>query len=159
MAEEMEGFSLADLAGIDVSEIEEVRYSTLPAGGYGFEVTEADLGEDEKDGERRFFAKFDMKVVEVLTVLEAGVDKESLVGRQHIERFFVKPADPKDDVLKSIGRIRAFVADIGMPNAGELGEIIRNCKGHVFKGKIQHQVDKNDKSVVYSRLKLDPAKK
>jgi hypothetical protein len=88
---EMAGFSLADLAGIDVSDIEEVRFSSLEPGAYGFEINEADLGEDEKDGNRRFFARFDMKVVEVKTILTPGIDKESQIGKAHAERFFIDP--------------------------------------------------------------------
>lgn len=161
MADEMgAGFSLADLAGIDVSGIEEVRYSTLPAGGFGFEVTGADLGEDEKDGERRFYAKFDLKVNEVKTVIdpEAAKDKESLVGKAHSERFFIDPTKTEKEVQEAIGRIRAFITDIGMDSAGTLGDVVRNTKGHIFVGKIIKQKDKADKSIEYARLKLDPKK-
>ena len=154
-----EGFSLADLAEIDVSEIAEVRFESIPAGSYGFEITEADLAEDERDGERRFKAEFVMKIVEVKAVLEQGVDKESLINKSHTERFFIKPSEPQEDVEKSIGRIRAFIADIGMDNKGKLGDIVRAAKGHVFNGKIVKQKDKNDKSVEYARLRLDAPKK
>jgi hypothetical protein len=159
MADDMAGFSLADLADIDVSGIEEVRFSTIPAGAYGFEVIEADLGEDEKDGDRRFYAKFDLKIVEVKTVIDPNADKEGLMGKLHTERFFVTPSQPEEDVKKAIGRIRAFVTDIGMDSAGQLGAIVRGAKGHVFVGKIVKQKDKDDKTVEYSRLRLDPAKK
>lgn len=157
-SEGMSGYSLADLAEIDVSDIEEVRYSTLPAGGYEFEITEADLGEDEKDGERRFFARFDMKVVGVKAVLEQGVDKESLVGKSHNERFFVTPSDTEEKVKEAIGRIRAFITDIGQDSTGALGKIVREAKGHTFSGKIVKQKDRNDKSIEYARLKLDAKK-
>jgi len=155
----MAGFSLADLADVDVSGIEEVRYSTLPAGAYGFEITEADLGEDEKDGNRRFYAKFDMKVVEVKAVIDPNADKESIVGKNHSERFFVDPSKTEDEVKAAIGRIRAFITDIGMNSAGQLGDIVRNAKGHIFVGKIVKQKDKDDKSIEYARLRLDPPKK
>jgi hypothetical protein len=159
MAEEMEGLSLADLAGIDVSDIEEVRFSSIEAGAFGFEVIEADLGEDEKDGDRRFFAKFDMKVVEVKAIITPGVDKESQMGKLHSERFFIKPKDPEEDVKKQIGRIRAFLTDIGVNSAGPLGDVVRGAKGHIFVGKIVKQKDKDDKSIEYARLRLDPPKK
>lgn len=159
MADENEGFSLADIAGLDVSDIAEVRFQTLPLGVYGWEVTEADLSEDEKDGERRFKAQFDLKVIEVKSVLEQGVDKESLVGKTHTERFFIKPTESQEDVQKAIGRVRAFIADTGANNAGTLGDIVRSMKGHIFTGKITHQTDKDDKSVKYARLRLDPPKK
>jgi hypothetical protein len=159
VADEMEGYSLADLAGIDVSGIEEVRFSSLPAGVFGFEVVESDLGEDEKDGERRFYAKVDMRVVEVKAVVDPSVtDKDSLLGKTHSERFFIKPADPQDKVAEQIGRIRAFITDIGLNSAGPLGDIVRNCKGHIFTGKIIKQKDKDDKSIEYARLKLDAKK-
>lgn len=154
-----EGFSLADIADIDVSEIAEVRFESIPAGSYGFEITEADLGEDEKDGERRFKAEFTMKINEVKAVLEQGVDKESLIGKSHNERFFIKPAEPQEDVEKAIGRIRAFIADMGLDNKGKLGDIVRSAKGHIFTGKIVKQADKTDKSITYARLRLDPPKK
>jgi hypothetical protein len=156
---EMAGFSLADLAGIDVSDIEEVRFSSLEPGAYGFEINEADLGEDEKDGNRRFFARFDMKVVEVKTILTPGIDKESQLGKAHTERYYIDPSKPEDEVKKSIGRIRAFLTDIGLNSAGPLGDVVRSAKSHVFVGKIVQQTDKDDKSIKYARLKLDPPKK
>lgn len=163
MAEETdgldEGFSLADLADIDVSDIEEIRFIDLPAGVYDWEVTEADLHEEEKDGERRFRIEFQIKVLEVFAVLEPNVDKESLLGKQHTERFYIKPKESEEEVKKSIGRVRAFVADIGCDNKGKLGDIVRNTKGHTFKAPTVKQTDKNDKSRQYTRLKLEPAKK
>jgi len=158
MVDETEGFSLADIADLDVSDIAEVRFEQLPAGVFGWEVTEADLHEDEKDGERRFKAEFVLKILEVKSVLEQGVDKEALVGKTHTERFFVKPNEPQEDVQKAIGRIRAFIADIGGENKGKLGDIVRGTKGHTFVSKGITQPDKNDKSVKYFRLKPDPKK-
>lgn len=153
---EESNFSLADLADIDVSGIEEVRFQSLPAGAYEFEVIEADLEESTKDGETRFNAGFKLKILEVKAVLEAGVDKESLVGKEHGERLFIKPTDEEAEVKKQIGRVRAFVTDMGCDSAGKLGDIVRNCKGHTFIGKIVKQKDRNDKSIEYARLKLDP---
>lgn len=157
--EENAGFSLADLADIDVSDIEEVRFQTIPAGSYGFEILESELEEYEKDGDRKFRAVVRMKINEVKAVLEAGVDKDSLMGREHIERLTIDPTKEQADVQKAIGRIRAFVADVGMPNTGTLGEIVRGLKGHIFSAKIANKPDKDDKTIVYARLKLDPAKK
>lgn len=154
--EENEVFSLADFADLDVSEIQEVRFEQIPAGSYMFEVVEADLYEDEKDGETRFRAEFSLKITEVKAVLEAGVDKESLVGKTQTEKFFVNPGDEPENVKKSIGRIRAFVTDIGQDSSGKLGVIVRNAKGHTFgPAKIVKQPDRNDKSVKYARLQLE----
>ena len=153
------GFSLADLADIDVSDIEEIRFVAIPAGVYDFEITKADLAEDEKDGERRFKAEIEMKIVEAHAVLEPNVDRESLAGKLHTERYFIKPAAAQEEVLKAIGRIRAFVSDVGMDSAGKLGDIVRNLKGHTFKAQLTKRKDKNDPSREYSSLKLEQRKK
>lgn len=152
-------FSLADLADLDVSEIAEIRFEQLPAGVYEFEIGDAKLEEGvDKDGAKRFNALFPMKVLAVKAVLEPGVDKESLEGKLHTEKFFINPGKPQEEVEKAIGRIRAFVSDTGQNSAGKLGAIVENSKGHVFTGKIVKQVDKEDKSVSYARLKLDAKK-
>jgi hypothetical protein len=156
---ENDGFSLADFADIDISGVEEVRFIDLPAGVFDFEVTRAEFGEDEKDGERRFKTEFECKIIEVKAVLEPGVDKESLISKTLTERFFVKPSDTQEDVLKSLGRIRAFLTDIGAKSDGKIAEVVESAKGQTFTGKIVKQVDKVDKTRSYARLRLDPPKK
>jgi hypothetical protein len=152
--------SLADLAGLDVSGIDEIRFETLPQGSYSFEVMEAELVEGtDKDQAKRFEGRFSMKIIEVLSVLEAGVDKESLVGKSITERFFISPTKTADEIQKAIGRLRAFVTDMGCDSTGALGTIIENTIGHKFNAKIAHRKDPEDKSIVYARLKLDPKKR
>lgn len=154
---DMEGFSLADLADLDVSDIDEVRYVKLPAGVYDMRVKSADLFEDSKDGEIRYKAEFELEIVEVKSTIESTTeeDREKLIGKVHTERFFVKPAEEQDKIEAAIGRIRAFVADIGCNNAGSLGGIVRDTKDHVFTTKLIMQKDRNDKSIEYARLRLD----
>lgn len=149
------GFSLADLAEIDVTDIAEVRYASIPMGVYDFLITKAELAEDEKDGERRFKAEIEMKIAEVHAVLEPNVDKESLIDKLHTERFFIKPNEEQAKVLASIGRIRAFVADVGMDNTGKLGDIVSNLKDHAFKASIVNAKNKDDPSNPFKRLKLE----
>jgi hypothetical protein len=153
-------FSLADLADLDVSEIEEIRFETLPQGVYEFEVVSAKLEEGaNKEGEKRFWAIWEYKVVAVKSVLQAGVDKESLVGKKHGDKLWINPAKPQDEVSKAIGRIRSHVTDMGCDSAGKLGDIVKNTDGHIFTAKVRHQVDKDDKSVVYARTQLEAKKK
>lgn len=151
----MEGFSLADLADLDVSDIDEVRYVSIPAGVYDFEMAEADFHEDSKDGEARYKIEFRLKILEVKSVIEAGVNKEDFVGKEHTERFFIKPAEDAEKIQAAIGRVRAFITDIGMDSEGKLGDIVRNTKGHTFTAKIIKQKDRNDKSIEYARLRLE----
>lgn len=155
---ETEEFSLADFADLDVSEIEEVRFVDLPAGVFEFIVSDSGIEEDEKDGERRFKVNVELTIEEVKAVLDSKVDKELLVGKKHTERFFIKPGAEQEEVLKAIGRVRAFITDIGGESAGKLGDIVTNIKGHQFRGQIIKQKDRHDKSREYARLKLDAKK-
>ncbi len=159
MVEETAGLSLADLADLNVDDIEEVRFVNLPAGVYGWEVKESELKEYEKDGVRKFKAEIELEIVEVKAILDSAVDKDSLVGKRHTERMVVDPTAEEEDVKKAIGRIRAFVADIGLPNTGSLGAIVSSMVGHQFHGKIVKQKDRDDKTIEYARLRLDPAKR
>lgn len=156
---EVPELSLADLADIDVSDVEEMRFETLPQGVYEFEVTAADMEEKlNKDEERRFLAAFEYKILAVKSVLEAGVDKEALVGKIHKEALFINPGAEPKAVQEAIGRIRAHITDMGCDSAGKLGDIVRNTKGHIFTSRLVHQKDKNDKTVVYAKLKLEAKK-
>ena len=152
----MSEFNLADLAGLDVSEVEEVRFETLAQGVYEFKINSTKLDEgDNKDGEKRFWAEIELEVVDVKTVIDRGVEKESLIGKKLTEKLYIVPAEWQ----KGVGRIRAWLADTGLENAGELGVLLESAVGHMFNGKIVHQTDKDDKSVKYARLRLDAKKK
>lgn len=149
-------FSLADLAGLNIDEIQEVRAEILPQGSYEFEVEESKLEEGtNRDGETRFWAEIKMKVIDAISVMpERGqppIDPESLVGKTYTERLYIVP----EDAEKGIGRIRAWLADAGLANTGALGDAIEGAVGHRFKAKITHQASKDDKSVKYARLKME----
>lgn len=155
-------FSLADLAGLDVSGIDEIRFERVPDGKYVFRGKEIRLDEDENDdGDKRFNVFVVSEVVECHVVLEQGVTKEDTIGKTHTERFFVDPTD----AATGIGRIRAFIADIGLPNVGALGGmasqgkapgILDQIPGHQWPATIFTQKRKGQE---YARMKLTPPKK
>lgn len=156
-------FSLADLAQLDVSEIAEVRFESLPAGLYRFRGVEAKLEEGtNRDDERRIILTAKMEVVEVKSVVERGVDKDDLLGKKHTEKMYIVP----EKAAEGIGLIRSFYADIGLPNEGPLGGvdgcepgIIDNFVDHEFPGKIIKQARRGDPSTKDARLRIDPPKK
>lgn len=156
------GFSLADLADIDLEGIEEVRFEDFPKGVYEFEVSTADLASDAKDGEPRYKIEFTLKVLEMLSSIEPGVDLEKWKDKTHTERFFVYPKRPEEDAAKAIGRVKAFLIDMGLDlvkdEAGKtkLGDSVRNAKGHSFRARIERQQDRNDPNRSYARLRLEP---
>lgn len=155
-----EEFSLADLADLDVSDIAEIRFETLAQMVGDFKVTTAELSETtNKDNEKRFVADFAFEVVDVKAVLTPGVSKDSLIGKTHKERLWINPGAGPEKVAEAIGRLRAFISDMGCESAGKLGVIVDGTLGHVFSAKITHQKDKDDKSIVYARMKFDAKKK
>src|SRR3546814_1508654 len=107
------GFSLAQLAGFDASDVAEIRFENLPGGAYVFNGTGVKLEKTKnREDETRFKLTINLEVAEVKAVTERGVNKEELVGKKHNESFYIVPAKAEE----GIGLIRAFYADIGLPN-------------------------------------------
>lgn len=155
MAEETQEFSLADLAGLDVSDIAEIRFEQLPAGIFDFECKESSLGENtNKDGEKYYYWEGKFEVLEVQQLLEQGVDPDKVVGKVHTERKTIDPSNPTE----GIGRIRAFVSDVGLDSAGNLGPVVEQLKGHRFRSKIVKRKNKDDPSIEYANLQLERKK-
>lgn len=157
-------FSLADLLDLDVSDIEEVRFVDFPVAIFDFEITGADVFEEDKDEGKRFRAEFTLLVLDCLAVIAPAIPgedlptRESLLGKVHTEKYYVNSWDTEADVLKAIGRIRAFVTDVGLDSRGKLGPMVRNTKGHKFRAQTTKQRDKNDATRWYTRLKLTAPK-
>lgn len=160
---ETQDFSLADLAGLDVSDIEEIRSSTTPEGVFNFKINSAKLEEGtNRDEERRIILTVTMEITEVKALIDRKIEKESVVGKTYTEKFYIVP----EKAPEGIGRIRAFITDVGLDSSGPLGGVegqaegsIDRLVGHFFDGKIKHKADANDKSVKYARLVLDSGRK
>lgn len=160
-------FSLAALAGFDTSDIAEVRFENLPGGAFIFTGTEVKLEKTKNaQDEARFKLTVGLEVSEVKAVTERGVDKEALIGKKHKESFWIVPAKAEE----GIGLIRAFFADVGLPNAGAIGAAVNEetgepiegfadgIVGHSFPGNIVRKPRRDDPSTKDSRLQL-PKKK
>ena len=141
--------TLADISGIDMTNVEEFRYENLPVGAYTFQTGDCTL--EELGAEDKPCAIFNVKVLEThgLVGLDDGVDEASFVGKEHREVFFISEA-------KDIGRIKAFLNDIGAPSEGALGDLVADVSNQqVFPARIKHRADKNDKSIKYANLTFD----
>lgn len=155
MSEATAAFSLADLADLDVSGIDEIRFENLPGGIYDFIIRSPGIEEGtNKEQERIFYFECKCEVEECLALIEGG-DLESMKGKVHNQRQNIEPAEPE----KGIGRIRAFVSDVGLDSAGKLGDIVASLKDHRFRCKVVNVPDSTDKSIKYARLRFEGAKK
>lgn len=149
---ESAGFSLADLADLDVSGIDEIRFETLPAGIFDFIIRNPTIDEGtNSEQEKVFYFNCGCEVEECVSLLEGG-DVAALKGKTHNHRQNIEPADPE----KGIGRIRAFVSDVGLDSSGKLGAIVENLKDHRFRAKIVTTTDKIDRSRKFANLRFEP---
>lgn len=159
-------FSLADIAGLDASNIAEVRFESLPAGVYVFRGESA-IFEDttNRDDERRIVLVTKSEVAEVKSVIDRDYktdeQKATLIGKKHTEKFYIVP----EKAAEGLGLIRAFIGDIGLSNEGPFGGvegaepgIVDAFVGHEFTGKIVQRPRKGDPTQKDSSLRIDKPK-
>lgn len=156
-------FSLADLAGLDVSEIQEIRSERIPDGAYIFRGKKATLSDMlNRDGEKRFVISATIEVAEVKAVIARGVNPEDVMGKTYTEKFYIVP----EKAAEGIGRVRAWYTDIGLDSSGPLGGLteeghepgmVDRIVDHLFPAKIVSRKGNDGES--YARLKLPATKK
>jgi len=143
-----------ELAGVSLEDIVEVRFTSLPPMKAGFEIEEVKPGTAETKSGDSFTLKVKCRVLEVLSVASADYpDTESqakLVGKSHVETFFILKSDP----LEGLGRLKAYLKDIGAPNPGmSLKELMSGgLNGHKFLGQVKHRKNPNDKDRPFVNL-------
>ena len=132
--------TLADIAGIDINEVKEVRFELLPIMLAHWQLNACKLEIVGQKNKPAITIEAEALLVENV-IGDASPDaKEKLVGKKHREAFFInKPED--------IGRFKAFVVDagVGINGAIKLEDLMSQIVGMRFAGKIRHQTDlKND---------------
>ncbi len=159
MAGETQQVNLSDLLGIDFGEIEAYRGGeATPEGVFEWRIKEAAMDvadvtdRDTNEKVKRPRVYFKLEIIGVRQLKDASLDKDALIGTEHTERFFIK------DVLKDIGRVKAFMEDIGRTDTGPLTELLDRCTGHEFVGAIKHTKNKNDTSIVYGNMDMKTLK-
>lgn len=152
--------TLADLAGLDISDVEAKRFFRAPKGVYVWEIC-MDEQDNLPPGVRAINGKAAMvmplKIINVIALKDpdysgTGTD---LIGKIHRETQFITQEE-------SLKYIKAFLQDIGLSGNGRLNDLLAGAVGLKFQAPIAHQVDKNDTSKVYSRIdqgKIIPASK
>lgn len=97
-----EGVSIFDMdSGVNFDEIEERRFSQVPAGIYRAVVTSIQDGKDQNSGKTRVAFKY--------TVTDA--DDERWIGKPVTERKYYKGLED----VEGLGYIKARFVDLGLP--------------------------------------------
>ena len=151
--EEME-VSLADIAGIDMNDVEEFEggFEPTPVGVYTLGCRDAGL--DELAGKAVIYFTFEIEVCHAIIEGDSGKDEDSIIGWEHKETIFI------GDLAKSVGQAKAIMSKAGFRGQGSLQELLDEFVGTSFIAPIKHRTDKNDKDRIYSNIvikKIQPA--
>jgi len=144
-----EQVSLADIAGVNMDDVAEVRGSTFPAGAFKFAVDTAKLAVMGKDKDAKAGIQFKFKCTDVLSLVDTSKDADAIIGKFHVETCFLT------DPMEGLGRAKAFMADTGYKGAGSLQQVLEGFAGHEFKSVITNRPDKNDKDIIYANIGLN----
>jgi len=136
--------SLADIAGIDMTDVKEVRFENLPIGSYEFKSEPGELSSIGEGEDAKALIRFPLIVTAVYAVSE-GVDAAIIVGKKHSQGFQIK-------TMEDLGRAKAFLVDAGFKGTGQLQELLTAFEGHVFRANIKHTRDKNDKDRIFANI-------
>lgn len=161
----LEQVSLADIANINLDNVQEVRFEIMPIGNYLF-AGDPDTGikiveQKQKDSDLTIKVGV-IEIVAKVTECYGAIMKDAtgaimenppladLVGRKHKEAFFIKDT-------KAIGRAKALLKDAGINVAGRpLQECLAEFgAGHGFRSPIRQQKDQNDSDKFYAHFALD----
>lgn len=151
-------FSLAQLAGVDMSDIQEVSFEGLPAGLYLFRGIGGKLEKVENAKlEKRGKISTEMEVVEVKSITERGINPEDYpeyIGKKHRENFWIVPEKPEEGLGIAVKFFRSVGIDTtrkplggcvdeesGEPIVGIIDEF---ADGVEFAGKIAKKPRKGD---------------
>ena len=152
-----ETVDLAQLAGVDMTELQEVRSMVLPAGQMLFKVLDAKL-EAKEVADRRDEAEegakinkpvisFELEVMDCMALVKDDIEPGSVVGRKHHNSIWIT------DIKTELGRAKAFLADIGVNCAGGLKDLLTEAHGIEFVSDVTNTKDKNDPDRIYANLK------
>lgn len=134
---------LADIANIDMSQVEEVRFEHRPAGMYHMKVIGAEIKALGKETPKPA-AVIECEVQNCFSTVD-GSDPSLQIGKSHRETFFMSDGD-------GIGRLKAFLTDSGFQGQGTMQAVLDAFHGHEFDAVIKHKKDKNDTDRVYANF-------
>lgn len=138
--------SLADIAGIDMEGVKEVRFTLFPIGSYEWKALPGELLTIGEGEDAKAMVRFPLECVSVFAIQEGEVAEEA-ISKKHTQGFQIKTMD-------DLGRAKAFLVDAQFKGSGKLSELLAEFEGHVFKGNIKHTKDKNDKEKIYANIEF-----
>ncbi len=148
---------LASLAGVDMSGVSEVRSMILPAGQYLFKILDAklesrevsDRSDSAEEGAKinKPVVDFELEVSDCMALVKDDLDPGSVIGRKHHNSFYI------NDLAMDLGRVQAFLTDIGIPGNKALNELLVEAHGVEFVTDITNTKNRDNPDIIYANLK------
>lgn len=150
-----EEISIMDIAGLEMGDIEEYRQTTTPAGKFMWRILEAKLeprevtNKDDPNGGKitKPAITFELESQNCFALTNEKLDPASFVGTKHFESFWI------NDAVKDLGRVKAFLVDIGLTGSGSLTDLLAQAQGVEFVSDISNTPDKNNPDYIYANMK------
>jgi len=155
VGEQEQAVTLEQLGDFEVGQVEEVRGGEkVPEGIIEWKIKEHVLEEmlivnkDDRTGDKipAPVIRLEVEVISARNLKDQALDKDTVMGQSHRELRFI------NDIVKDIGRVKAFLADIGMEASGSLTDLLDKSCGMEFVSVLYHKKDKNDTSKSYAHI-------
>lgn len=149
--------SLADLAGLDIGEIEPYRGMEIaPEGVAEWRVARYEMGTMEVNDKTsptgramRGFVSLTCEAIAYRSMRDTSLNPADYAGTEVRHMFFI------GNIRKDIGKIVSFMQDTGYtPAPNSLKESLEQYVGHEFLAAVRHRKDANDPDRVYANFDL-----
>lgn len=147
--------SLTDLAGVDLTDVKEVRSMVTPAGKFHFRIKDASLkaveatNKEDPQGPKinKPVIQFELESQNCFSLVDDEADPADEIGIMHYEAFWL------NDVKKDLGRVKAFLIDIGIDGNKAVSELLAEAHGIEFVCDINNVKNKDNPDIVYANMK------
>ncbi len=140
--------SLADIAGVDMTAIQEYEggFDPQPKGVYTFEVKDCEIKTIETRKGDRAVITIETEITAVHAIIDPDVNPEEQLGKTYVETIFIS------DLAKGLGSLKAIMSNGGFVGSGKLQEMMDAFCGHCFISPIKHRKDKDDADKIYDNF-------
>ena len=147
--------SLADIAGVDMTEVQEVRSTQIPAGKFHFRVMETELkavdatNKDDPQGAKinKPVIQFEIEAQNCFSLVDDSLDTEDHINEKYFETFWI------NDVKKDLGRVKALLIDIGLEGNKPLTDLLDEAHGMEFVADITHNKKRDNPDEFWVNMK------
>lgn len=161
----MQTFNLAEIAGLDTTQVAEVRLGEkFPAGLFDWEIQIPEMTDDKVNVEgvdlQRLLCKLPVKCINVVSLKEPLDEKSTnaLLSKTFPHTIVRTMKEGEKDLETFVGMIKAFLVDTGCEGSGKLVDLLQKAQLHRFRAPVEWSRNKNDEDNPYVNLRVNKAK-